>query len=204
MNKLAPLMLLAPLVLGGCIHFGAEPPPSLLTLTPTAGVAVGATADSASAKSVTISVPLAAQELAVTRVPVRSSATSIAYLKDAVWVEPPSRLFARLLSDTISARTGRVVLSLRQSLSDPGARLGGELRQFGLDATTSEAVVTYDATLVRDRPASTTGVRAPQTFEKRRFEARVPVAEITPAAAGTALNTAANQVAAEVADWVGR
>lgn len=204
MNKLAPLMVLAPLVLGGCIRFGAEPPPSLLTLTPTTGIAVGQTADSASAKSVTISVPLAAQELAVTRVPVRSSATSVAYLKDAVWIEPPSRLFAQLLSDTISARTGRVVLTLRQSLSDPGARLGGELRQFGLDATTSEAVVTYDATLVRDRPVAANGARAPQTFEKRRFEARVPVAEITPPAAAAALNTAANQVAAEVADWVGR
>jgi cholesterol transport system auxiliary component len=204
MNKLAPLMFLAPLVLGGCIRFGAEPPPSLLTLTPTAGITVGATADSANAKSITISVPLAAQELAVTRVPVRSSATSVAYLKDAVWIEPPSRLFAQLLSDTIAARTGRIVLSPRQSLSDPGARLGGELRQFGLDATTREAVVTYDATLVRDRPATASGVRSPQTFEKRRFEARVPVAEITPPAAAAALNTAANQVAAEVADWVGR
>lgn len=204
MTKLAPIALLAPFVLGGCIRFGAEPPSSLLTLTPAAGIAVGQTADSASAKSITISVPLAAQELAVTRVPVRSGATNIAYLKDAVWVEAPSRLFARLLSDTVSARTGRVVLSVRQSLSDPGARLGGELRQFGLDATTSEAVVTYDATLVRDRPAPASGARAPQTFEKRRFEARVPVAAIDAAAAGTALNAAANQVAGEVADWIGR
>ena len=204
MKKLAPLVILAPLVLGGCIRFGAEPPPSLLTLTATTDVAVGATVDSASARSITIAVPLAAQELAVTRVPVRSGDTNVAYLKDAVWVEPPSRLFARLLSDTVSARTGRVVLSLRQSLSDPGARLGGELRQFGLDAATSEAVVTYDATLVRDRPAAAGGARAPQTFEKRRFEARVPVAAIDAASAGPALNAAANQVATEVADWVGR
>ena len=204
MKKLAPLVILAPLVLGGCIRFGAEPPPSLLTLTATTDVAVGATVDSASARSITIAVPLAAQELAVTRVPVRSGDTNVAYLKDAVWVEPPSRLFARLLSDTVSARTGRVVLSLRQSLSDPGARLGGELRQFGLDAATNEAVVTYDATLVRDRPAAASGARPPQTFEKRRFEARVPVAAIDAASAGPALNAAANQVATEVADWVGR
>lgn len=204
MNKLAPLALLAPFVLGGCIRFGAEPPPSLLTLTSSTAVAVGQTASSATAKSITITTPLVAQELAVTRVPVRSDATNIAYLKDAVWVEPPSRLFARLLGDTITARTGRVALTLRQSLSDPGARLGGELRQFGIDAATSEAVVTYDATLVRDRPAGASGTRPPREFETRRFEARVPVAEITPAAAGVALNTAANQVAGEVADWVGR
>jgi len=38
--------------------------------------------------------------------------------------------------------------------------------------------------------------------EKRRFEARVPVAAIDAVSAGTALNQAANQVAAEVATWV--
>lgn len=204
MKTLAPLILM-PLLLGGCIRFGAEPPPSLLTLTPTSAIAVGETTNSASAKSVTISVPVTPQELAVTRVPVRSSDTNVAYLKDAIWVEPPSRLFARLLSDTISVRTGRVVLSLRQSLSDPGAKLGGELRHFGIDAGSNEAVVTYDATLVRDRAVAADGrARPPQTFEKRRFEARVPVAAIDAASAGAALNTAANQVAGEVADWVGR
>jgi cholesterol transport system auxiliary component len=200
MKKLALIALALPVSLGGCIKFGAEPPPSLLSLTPTAAVAVGATSSSASAKTITIAVPVVPQELAVARVPVRSSDTSVAYLKDAQWVEAPNRLFARVLADTITTRTGRVVLSLRQSLADPGARLGGELRHFGLDAQTNEAVVTYDATLSRDRPDR----GATLTFEKRRFEARVPVAAIEPTAAGIALNTAANQVAGEVADWVGR
>lgn len=204
MKKLAPLALLAPFALAGCIRFGAEPPPSLLTLASASSIAVGETANTASARSITVATPIVPQELAVARVPVHSDATNIAYLKDAHWVEPPNRLFARLLSDTIAARTGRVVLTLRQSLSDPGARLGGELRQFGIDAMSNEAVVTFDATLVRDRPAPASGARAPMTFEKRRFEARVPVAEITAAAAGTALNDAANQVAEQVAAWVGR
>lgn len=202
MNRLALIALpvALPLLLGGCIKFGAEPPPSLLTLTANAPIEVGATASSATARSITITVPVVPQELAVARVPVRSSDTSVAYLKDAVWVEAPGRLFARLLSDTITARTGRVVLTPRQSLSDPGARLGGELRHFGIDAQTSEAVVTYDATLVRDG----SGRGAQQNFEKRRFEARVPVTAIEAAAAGIALNTAANQVAGQVADWIGR
>ncbi len=210
MNKLArlaaplPAALALSVTLSGCIKFGAEPPPSLLTLTATAAVAVGQTSSSASARTITITVPVVPQELAVARLPVRASDTSVAYLKDAQWVEAPNRLFARVLSDTITNRTGRVVLSLRQSLSDPGARLGGELRDFGIDAATSEAVVTYDATLARDRPAAAGGARAAQTFEKRRFEARVPIAAIEPAAAGIALNAAANQVAGEVADWVGR
>ena len=75
--------------------------------------------------------PAVPQELATARVPVQATATTIAYVKDALWVEPPARLFARLLVDTIAARTGRVVLSTAQSLSDPGARLAGELRNFG-------------------------------------------------------------------------
>lgn len=202
--KTLPLALALPLILGGCIRFGAEAPPSLLTLTSEAPIAVGETASSATAKSISVAALNVPQELAVARVPVRSNVTNIAYLKDAHWVEPPSRLFGRLLSDTVSARTGRVVLSLRQSMSDPGARLGGDLRAFGIDAQTNEAVVTFDATLVRDRPAEVSGVRVPQVFERRRFEVRVPVAVIDAASAGTALNRAANQVAIQVSDWVGR
>ncbi|UUL81851.1 ABC-type transport auxiliary lipoprotein family protein [Sphingomonas qomolangmaensis] len=188
-------ILLAALPLSACISFGAEPPPSLLTLTSAAAVPVGETQNSGTAPTITIGVPSTPQELGVARVPVRSTDTSIAYVKDAQWVEPPARLFARLLADTMTARTGRVVLSGRQSNVDPGALLSGELRSFGFEAATSEAVVTYDGALLRKDATA---------FEKRRFEARVPVTAIDAANAGVALNQAANQVAAEVADWVGR
>ncbi len=206
MKKIALLtpVLLAALSLGGCISFASKPPPSLLTLDADATVAVGETATSASARSITIAVPVVPQELAVPRIPVRSGDASVAYLKDAQWVEAPNRLFARVLSDTIGVRTGRIVLSSRQSLADPGARLGGELRQFGIDATANEAVVVYDATLTRDRPAGADGGRPALAIEKRRFEARLPLAQLTPAAAGLALNQAANKVAGDVADWGGR
>jgi cholesterol transport system auxiliary component len=189
------LSVAAAVLLTGCISFGAAPPPSLLTLTPDTPVPVGQPQSSAGAKSITVSVPTTPQSLAAARVPVQATPTTLAYVKDAVWAEPPARLFARLMADTLTARTGRVVLSTAQSISDPGARLGGELRNFGLDATARVAIVTFDASLVR---ADATAV------EKRRFEARVPVATIDAAAAGPALNQAANQVAGEVADWVGR
>ena len=64
---------------------------------------------------------------------------------------------------------------------------------FGLDADASEAVVIYDAILARGADA----------VESRRFEARVPVAAIDAASAPDALNRAANQVAVDVAAWVG-
>jgi cholesterol transport system auxiliary component len=196
MNKrILILAALAMAPLSGCISFGAKPPPSLLTLTSANGLAVGETQKSSAAATITIGIPAVSQELASNRVPVHSDGTAIAYVKDAQWVEPPSRLFARLLSDTITAQTGRVVLSYRQSRMDPGAQLTGELRTFGIDAETSEAVVTFDASLMRG---------ADPVFEKRRFEARAPVAKIDSENVGPALNQAANKVAAEIAEWVGK
>jgi cholesterol transport system auxiliary component len=65
------------------------------------------------------------------------------------------------------------------------------LLRFGVDASSRTAVVVFDAAIARGADIRT-----------RRFEARVPVAEIEAQTVGAALNQAANQVAAEVADWV--
>lgn len=189
------IVLMASLPLAGCISFGAKPPPSLLTLQAQSAPTVGQTQNSARAKSITIQVPTTPQELATARVPVQEDATSIAYVKDAQWAEPPARLFARLVSDTLTAREGRVVLSTRESVADAGDRLAGELRQFGMDAVRRDAVVVFDASLMRDGQTA---------IEKRRFEARVPVGKIDAESVGPALNQAANQVAQQVADWIGR
>jgi cholesterol transport system auxiliary component len=190
-----PLILIAMLPLAGCISFGAKPPPTLLTLTSASQVPVGQNQDSATAKSISIQVPTTPMALATARVPVQATPTSIAYVPDAQWSEPPARLFARLSSDTIAARTGLVVLSTIQSVGDPSAQLAGELRNFGLDATTREAVVTFDASLTR---------QGKTTVEKHRFEARVPVTAIDAPSAAAGINQAANQVATELADWISR
>jgi cholesterol transport system auxiliary component len=187
------LLLAAALPLAGCISFGAKPPPSLLTLDATSAPAVGADQNSAKARSITIQVPATPTAIAGGRVPVQATPTTIAYVKDAQWAEPPARLFARLLADTVSARSNMVVLSTVQSIGDPSATLAGDLRRFGLDASTREAVVTYDGALTR---------AGKETVEKRRFEARVPVSAIDAANAGSAISQAANQVAGEVAAWV--
>ena len=183
------------LSLAGCISFGAKPPAALLSISSAASLPAGQTQSSATAPTITILVPGASQALAGVRVPVQASRTTIAYVEKAQWVEPPNRMFVRLLSDTVPARTGRIVLSSAQSFSDPGAVLSGELRNFGVDAGTSEAVVTFDASLIRV---------SGKVVEKRRFEARVPVAAVEAGAVGVGLNQAANQVAGDVADWVGR
>ena len=110
-------------------------PPSLLTLDLDRRAADRAGPESsATAATIVIQVPAVSQALAGTRVPVQTSDTSIAYVPKAQWVEPPARLFARLVSDTVAAKTGRVVLSVSAIRADPGARLSGELRSFGVDA----------------------------------------------------------------------
>jgi cholesterol transport system auxiliary component len=192
--KLTRTLLALPLALGlaACLSFGAKPPPFFLRLTPAAGPAVAAPRSAPASQAITVVVPVVPQELRTTRVPVRTGANQVAYLPNAVWVEAPNALFARLLSDTIAARTGRVVLDPSQFTLDPGVRLSGTLQSFGLVADTNEAVVTYDAAISR----------GPDRVETRRFEARVP-ATADPAGAAQALNQAANQVAADVAGWVG-
>ena len=192
MRQIRPfLALAAALAVSGCLSFGAKPPPTLMRLT--SDVQPGTAARTAGpGAAITVVPPSVPAELMTPRVPVRTGATQVAYVKDAQWVEAPSILFARLLSSTIAGRTGRVVLDPKQFTFDPGQRLTGTLQAFGLDADRMEAVLVYDAAVSRG-----------DSVETRRFEAHVPVPALDAASAPAALNQAANQVAAEVAAWVG-
>ena len=182
---------IAVLLLGGCFG-GAAVPDQLLTLTPAEPRPAASPQSAAPGQAITVVEPTVPQALRTPRVPVYLSDTAIQYLEDAQWVENPSALFGRLVGETISARTGRVVLDPSQFTHDPGIQLTGQLQMFGLDPNAMEAVVVYDATLSR----GAAGVAA------NRFEARVGVAEATPAAVAPALHEAANAVAEQVAAWV--
>jgi cholesterol transport system auxiliary component len=52
------LAALLTLPLAACISFGAEPPPSLLTLTPTSPVTAGQSQTASADRSITIAVPV--------------------------------------------------------------------------------------------------------------------------------------------------
>lgn len=189
------LALAITLPLAACISFGEDPPPTLMTLTAESPIAVGSDRVANAANAVAVLLPSAPQALMTQRVPVQASPTGIAYLKNAQWVEAPNRLFRNLLAETIGARTGRVVTDPRNFGVAPDTRLNGRLTSFGLDADSSTVVVAYDASLTRGEPSQ---------MQTRRFEARVPVTAQSGPAVAVALNRAANQVAIEVADWMGR
>lgn len=187
-------IIAATLPLSACISFGAKPPPSLLTLTSTSSLSANAGQTVSASQAIAIAVPTVPQAIATTRVPVSVDATAIAYVQNAVWVEAPARLFQRLLSETIAAKTGKTVLDPKQTTLVPAMQLSGQLLRFGVDETSSDAVIVYDAVLTRD---------AGKTVMTRRFEARSKAATITAKPVGEALNVAANSIASEIAAWVG-
>lgn len=182
----------AALALSGCFGGGGAPA-ELLTLTPSATRPVAAPRAAEQGQMITVTVPAVPQALRHKRIPVYVSPTSIQYLQDAQWIEGPNELFRQVLSETIASRTRLTVIDPSVYTQVQGMVLGGQLLTFGLDPAAMEVVAEFEATLARPESAVVTN----------RFQVRVPVAEATPAAVAPALNNAANQLAEQVAAWVG-
>ncbi len=116
--------------------------------------------------------PGADARLAVTRVPVQVNESSVAYLQDAVWVEKPSRLFQRLLGETIRARGGRLVVDQGDLGYAAATKLSGRLLDMGYDVASGSVVVRFDAML--QTPTARCAPSASKTASKawRRMRCR--------------------------------
>ncbi len=174
----------------------AKAPVALLTIRASAVPSErGRTVDvSRTFSVVTPTVPGPLQTL---RLPVITRDTEIAYLTGATWAEQPNKQFARVLADTLQSR-GLAVLGPRSSGAGATRLLSGQLVEFGLDvrdAAAPKVMLRYDALLTGD---------GGKTLGLRRFDQSIPVTSQAPGDVAMALNTAANNVAAEVADWVVR
>ncbi len=197
------------LILSGCVSLGAEAPESLLTLTPDVSAPVGMNAASGGevdAGAIAVLTPEVPAKLDVLRLPVNISATELAYLPEAFWVEKPARLFRRLIGETLRARlsegqgasAGEGGASAPLILDSDDAPLvatvfvRGTLSELTYDAPSSSVVVRFDAVRSDAQGRATT----------RRFEARVEGVSADTAAIAPAINRAANEVAGEIADWV--
>src|SRR6185437_11508198 len=181
--------------LSGCSGLlgGGKPPANLVSLTPEAAEPAQLARSAAAGQAVTIETPTVPKELSAVRVPVQVSPTDVQYVANLTLVDTPDRLFQALLQETVRRATNRVVLDPNQTGFDPGLTVNGQLQRFGYDAATGQVVVTYDGTL-----SAGGGARV----ETRRFTATAP-ADGTAATVGPALNRAANQVALDVAKWIG-
>ncbi|GAA0284607.1 hypothetical protein GCM10009127_27690 [Alteraurantiacibacter aestuarii] len=186
---------LGALLLAGCVSIGGstEPPEQLLTLTASSTAAAGSTASGDISTALAVSEPAVPQRLNVVRVPVQVDSSSLAYLQDAVWVEKPARLFQRVLSETIRARGGRLVVGGGDLEFAAPTQLSGQLLAMDYIPARSAVIVQYEAVL-----------RLPDgTVRTQRFESEITGVAPTALSVAPALNSAANDVAAQVADWVG-
>jgi len=185
------------LLLAGCgplVQVGGNTPPptALLTLSATAPEAVPAgLAVVDPDATVSVETPDVTGALRTFRIPVTINDTGIQYLTEGRWSEPPSRLFRRVVADTL-VHAGIPVIDTQSTGLTARQRLTGELTAFGVDTRSSPIVrVRYDATL-----AGPGGVR------QRRFERTEPLTTVNSEHAAVALNSATNAVATDIAHWI--
>lgn len=186
-------LLAATAMLGGCISLTPEAPEQLLTLTSSARAPVGSAAEGDPAAALAVRTPSVTQRLNVTRIPVITSDSSLAYLVDAYWVEKPAQLFQTVLAETIRAKGNRLVVTEGGMEYTAATQLSGRLTAMDYDAVTGSVVVRFDAMLQLPEGRVLT----------RRFEERIDGVAPEATAVGAALNEAANTVADQVAEWVG-
>jgi len=190
-GRIAVLALV--LALPGCVSLGGgKPPEMLISLSPDESAPAGPMASGTASNAIVVLDPEADRRIDVDRVPVQVSPSSVAYLKDAVWVERPTRQFRRLLAETVRARANRVVIEGSDYEVTGSTTVSGRLLQMGYDAGAQKVIVRYDA-MVEEKGG---------VVRSRRFEAEVSGVAADAAAVGPALNKAANQVAKEAAGWI--
>ncbi|MEA1618230.1 ABC-type transport auxiliary lipoprotein family protein [Erythrobacter sp. T5W1-R] len=182
--------------LAGCVSLGGgKPPESLLTLSPLAAPAAGSGAEAGrdtTGRAILVQLPDTPAKLDVLRLPVAVTDTEIAYLEETYWVEKPARLFRRLVGETVRARGAALVIDNDDTPLLADVTLRGTLLDMGYDARDASVVVRFDAVRTEAGDKATS----------RRFEARESGVAPEARAVGPALNRAANQVAADVAEWL--
>jgi cholesterol transport system auxiliary component len=184
--------LIAAALLAGCVSFGGKTPEQLIALTPESTAPAGGIGTGSLAEALVVLTPDTDRRLDVQRVPVQVNDATIAYLKDAVWVERPARQFRRLLAETLRARGNRLVLESSDDETGGRITISGRLLDMGYDSRSRSVVVRFDA--MRKNPGG--------QIEARRFESVVPDVAPKANAVAPALNRAANDVARQVSDWV--
>jgi cholesterol transport system auxiliary component len=186
-------LMLPLLALGACVNIGGgKAPAQLYTITAAQRAPAGTLVKAKLGEALVVSDPETDRSLALTRMAVQVNPTSIAYLKDANWVERPSRLLRNLLAEDIRASGKRLVLLDDDSESQVGLHLGGRLLAMGYDAQKHSAVIRFDAVLGDGKGGVT----------MRRFEVSEPDVAPNGASLAQGLNTAANTLAGDVATWV--
>lgn len=126
---------------------------------------------------------------------VRTGEGGIAYLPDAQWSDRLPRLIqARLIQTFENGRRIRAIGRPGDRLV-PAAQLNSEIRQFGIDARTGEAMVEISVKIVNDRSG--------RILAGHIFTRRVAAGGATSGpAASAALDLAAQETFRDIVSWV--
>lgn len=188
-------------LLAGCgplVSIGEPPatPARLYALRAAApGDAGPAGVPGAALRTVVVEAPLPAAALRTLRIPVVTGDTSLAWLKEAQWLEPPARQFQGLLLETLGAQPGLAALDARVHSGPAQLRLAGTLDALGVDVRDPArpvARVRYTAVL-----SGTRGV----LVATAPFEATRPVDPAQPESVVRGLSEAAHEAARAAALW---
>ena len=140
--------------------------------------------------------PVASAPYDSDRIVVRSSASTVAYLSGAQWVEDLPKLLQSRIVQTFE--NGRLL----RAVGRPGDRLvatvslNTEIRRFDIDVETGQAVIEISAKVINDSRGRIQGARI--------FTARVPGTAGDGKGAAQALNLALETLLRELVAWSSR
>lgn len=139
--------------------------------------------------------PLALQAIDSNRIVIRTRDGGIAYLPDAQWSDRlPKLIQARLIQTFENGRRIQAVGRPGDRLV-PVAQLNSEIRSFGIDERSGEAVIEMSVKIVNDRSG--------RILAGQLFSSRVPAAGVTSGPAATmALDLATQSLLRDIVRWV--
>lgn len=134
-------------------------------------------------------------DLATNRIAVRVGAQEVRYLSGGIWTDKPTRLIRSLLADQLRARSNGVVLAANQPEVVTPYRISGRLTAFQAEGAAMLAThVNVSAELFILQGSK---ILASRSFKQRRSLSSDRVSDVT-----ANINSAANDIGAEAANWV--
>ncbi len=141
-----------------------------------------------------VSEPQALQALDSARIVITTRDGSIAYLPDAQWADRlPKLLQVRLIQTFENGKRIKAIGRPGDRLI-PAAQLNSEIRQFGLDERTGEAVIEVSVKIVNDRSG--------RILAGEIFTQRVAGQGVTGSGATAALDVANQALLRDIVRWV--
>lgn len=139
--------------------------------------------------------PLALQAIDSNRIVIRTRDGGIAYLPDAQWSDRLPKLLQTRLIQTFENGSRIQAVGRPGDRLVPVAQLNSEIRVFGIDERTGEAVIEMSVKIVNDRSG--------RILAGQLFASRVPAGGASSGPAATAaLDLAAQSLLRDVVRWV--